>query len=123
MHWSDHRASWPLRKPDPEWFKDVTIGSVLREPNGGPFRIVRYVTRRRCDGRLMFVGFAIRRSSWTGRCYTMYTASDIKSRGFTMVPHVRVKLDKLIDVRIAQAMAQDCTEPYMVHAREVVGLP
>lgn len=121
-HYSRHRGSWPRRTPDPAWFDDVVVGSVLREGPSGPFRIVRAVTRRQCDNRLWCVVFTIRRRSWTNRPATYVLASDLKCRGYTMVPNVRVKPKTLLDVRIAQSIAWDGPDPPSVRVEEVIGI-
>lgn len=118
---SDHGDNY-RRTPDPGWFDAVVVGSVLQE-RGGPFRIVREVSRC-ANGCLRAVSLVIRRRSWTGRAYTILSANDLKTRRFTMVPNVRVKTPKtLLDVRIAQAINQRGGRPFIVTADEVVGLP
>lgn len=107
--------------PDPDWFDWLDAGHVICE-RGGAWRIVRQVSRR-TDGRLSFVTLVIRRRSWTGRCYTVLTSSDLKTRVFTVKRDVRVKPKTLIDVRIAQAIKQRCYEPYIITADEVIGMP
>ncbi len=92
-------------RPQPEWMATLQPGDVLT--NGHDFRVVRavsYWTRGPSQGRLWGVNFAIRRCSWTGRCYTTVTAHDLRLRGFTKVPGVRVKLHTDLDQRIARAL-------------------
>ncbi len=91
--------------PQPEWMHSLRVGDVLT--NGRDFRVVRQVSywrRGPSEGRLWGVAVAIRRCSWTGRCYTMLTANDLKQRGFTKVPGVRVKIHTELDKRIERAM-------------------
>ena len=90
----------PLRQPG--WMAEVRVGSVLRAPNG-VLRVVRRL-RRYQDGRLWVVWFTIRRCSWTGRCYTIYTATDLRGRGYTLPRARRRRLRSAIDRRILAAM-------------------
>lgn len=98
----------PLPNPQPEWMATLRAGEVLT--NGRSYRVVRNVSRWRCtprggrvdgEGPLRCVTFAIRRCSWTKRCYTVYTASDLKTLRFRPAG-ARVKLNRPWDEAIAQ---------------------
>lgn len=119
---TSHRRMLPLKRPDPAWFVDCVVGSVIQEGAHGPMRIVRKVSRYH-TGRLYCVSVTIRRRSWTGRAYTVLTAADLKTRGFRLIPNVRIKFKRLIDVRIYQAINQGAGQPYIIGADEVVGIP
>jgi hypothetical protein len=88
--------------PRPAWMRHVQVGDVLRK-GSGPFRVVREVARRR-DGRLRSVTFAIRRCSWTHRCYTVYNESDLRVLGYRRVRVKRRALRARIDKAIYRAI-------------------
>lgn len=110
------------RIPQPEWFDRVVPGSVVRQVDG-PFRIIREVVRRSRDSRLMYVSMVIRRRSWTNRAYTTMTANDLRCRGFKLVEGVRVKPKTILDVKIDQAIRQRDSEPFIITASDVIGIP
>lgn len=92
-------------RPQPEWMATLRVGDVLT--NGHDFRVVRAVSYwkgGRSQGRLWGVYLAIRRCSWTGRCFTVKTANDLMFNGFTKVPGVRVKLHTDLDQRIEASL-------------------
>lgn len=60
------------------WIRGIRKGDVIRA--GNSLRIVRDVTHT-ASGHT-YVTLAIRRCSWTGRCYTVLTQHDLRSRGF-----------------------------------------
>jgi len=93
-----------MRCPQPEWFSQIVVGSVVREGDG-PLRVVRYV-HRVADGRI-WVGLAIRRCSWTTRPYTILNASDLKTRKFRLVPVRPVTLKGDFNARMAASMRHD----------------
>lgn len=114
--------------PDPEWFATLQPGHVLRFP-GDVLRVVRKVGRYAPKGRgsrggtRLTVALAIRRPSWTGRCYTTYNGSDLKVLGVQLVPGVRVKLDREMDRRIGKAVhGHELWPHYSLTAREVAGI-
>lgn len=97
----------PYRKPtpDPDWFDFVREGDVLRAPSGD-LRVVRRVSWHRgakASRKLWGVVFVIRRCSWTKRCDTVMTATDLKTRGFTHTG-ARVKLNKTIDALVRESI-------------------
>jgi hypothetical protein len=111
-----------MRTPDnqPSWMRDVQVGSVIAERNG-PWRVVRHVTRSP-NGTLWGVSLTIRHCSWTGRAYTVITASDLKTRGFRLLPVKPVKLKGEINERIARAITQPAREPFAITCCEVRGI-
>jgi hypothetical protein len=98
-------------KPQPAWMARVVVGSVLASGDG-PWRVVREVTRYN-GGRLRSVTFAIRRCSWTHRCYTVVHYNDLIQRGFRLVPVKPRQLRSRIDRRIDVAIHEPCTEKSM----------
>lgn len=92
----------------PEWLDTVKVGDVLMFPSGG-YRVVRAVHHHkqpRPDGvnwRFPILSFAIRRCSWTGRPYTVYTACDLQTMG---VEHTgaNVELESIEDHALADSI-------------------
>lgn len=84
--------------------RKVVVGSVLAE-GSGTWRVVRRA-HRKPNGDLWGVTFTIRHCSWTGRCYTVLTATDLKTRGFRLVPVRPRHLRSGVDGKIRAAMAQ-----------------
>lgn len=117
--------------PDPEWFARVRVGDVLQRGMNGPYRIVRKVSRSRRIYRrtvdrsdnapLRSVVFAIRRRSWTNRCYTVLNASDLKTMGYRYVG-ASVALASDLDQCIAEAIKQPGGRPYILYAKHVRGV-
>lgn len=83
---------------EPRWFRRVQVGSVIAE-RSGRWRVVRAV-HRGPSGKLWGVSLVIRRCSWTHRCYTVLTHTDLKYRGFRLIrvpPRtLRTELDRKI---------------------------
>lgn len=105
----------------PEWMSRVVEGSVFKTPSGD-LRVVRKVSR--WNSKLGCVTFAIRHCSWTGRAYTVVTASDLMTRGFRLLP-VRVKaLDGPLDVRLSTAINgnEDRRTGYSIRCCDVKGI-
>ncbi len=104
------------------WMRDVVVGSVLKDRNG-TMRVVRKVTRYR--DALQYVTFTIRSCSWTGRCYTVLTATDLRLRGFTLVrvaPRtLETALDRKIDAAIHQFGGGDRSK-YILRCCDVEGV-
>jgi hypothetical protein len=84
------------------WMKRVVVGSVLQEASGA-MRVVRNLTRGPA-GDLKFVTFTIRHCSWTGRCYTVVTVSDLKTRGFRLVRVRPRALRTRLDAKVRQSI-------------------
>lgn len=95
-------------KPQPEWMMRVQVGDVIRKP-GSPFRIVREVTRYG-NGELRSVTLAIRRCSWTHRCYTILNCVDLRVLGYRPVAVKRRKLRSRMDRKIQHAIHEPCTQ-------------
>jgi hypothetical protein len=108
-----------IRKQLP-WMAGVVVGSVLREGSGA-MRVVREVTRYN-DGDLRCVTFAIRRCSWTHRCYTILGYTDLIQRHFSMVPVRPRRLRSALDRVIHTAIHQPAWEPYAAKCCDVEGV-
>lgn len=93
------------------WMKDVVVGSVLARPHGS-WRVVRAVHRYQ-NGDLRSVTFAIRRCSWTHRCYTIYGYNDLRMLRFRMVRVEPRKLLTRIDRKIHAAIHEPCDRKSM----------
>jgi hypothetical protein len=105
----------------PDWMARVVVGSVLANGNS-PWRVVRRVSRK-ANGDLWGVYFAIRHCSWTGRCYTVVTASDLKVRGFRLMPVRAREFRSEIDIRIQRAInSNECRGHYSVTCCDVKGV-
>lgn len=95
-------------KPAPDWFSKVQAGDVLRTPSGD-LRLVRAVHRNppkpRRKREQVWVYFAIRHCSWTGRCYTLYSDSDSYLRQFEWVTRRKNWRPTRIDREIAKNIA------------------
>lgn len=89
-----------LRPMVADWRDTIRMGDVLRIGEDGAFRVVRYCNYKQ-NNILTSVSFIIRHCSWTGRCYTYLTRSDLKTyskAGF------RVRLDQEFDAKMAAEM-------------------
>ncbi len=89
------------RRPEKDWRDELRAGDVITE--GGRWRIVRASTYK-SDGTLCAVSLAIRRCSWTHRCYTTIMRVDLKQRGFRPVQVPRRRLSARIDRLIRQSI-------------------
>ncbi len=107
-------------KWQPGWMARVRVGSVLAQPHGEG-RIVRKVSRNP-NGNLAFVWFVIKHRSWTNRCYTVVTYSDLIQRGFRLVMHLKTNINPKLDMKIANAINQPCWKPKALTADDVVGI-
>ncbi len=69
--------------PDPawQWLDQIKIGDILLE-RGKSERTVREINRYK-NGTMRSVSFSILRCSWTHRCYTTVTRSELKTRRFS----------------------------------------
>lgn len=83
----NNNGTWPYR---------VLVGDILRDCNGTE-RIVRKCSEGE-SGLTTYVYFSILRCSWTHRCYTCMSYTDLKMRGFRPVgkKKLKSKLDKQI---------------------------
>lgn len=88
--------------PQPDWMRELKVGDVLETRNGKSQRTVRAIAFYAC-GALKDVTFTIRHCSWTHRCETVLTYTDLISRGFTPTGHRR-KLNTAFDRKIARCI-------------------
>mgnify|MGYP001583104671 CR=1 FL=1 len=92
------RRDWP----ENSWVKSIKAGDVLESATGS-LRIVRQVTwcrEKRGEGRLS-ASFIIKHCSWTKRCYTTMTDSDLFTLGYRPI-RVHIELDTDFDEKILQ---------------------
>jgi len=92
------RREWPQYA----WLRSLKAGDVL-ESNIGSLRIVRKVSvcrERRGYGRIS-VSFVIKHCSWTHRCYTTMTDSDLITFGYRPIG-VHIELDTEFDEKVLQ---------------------
>ena len=118
MEWKPRHPN--CLRPQPDWMMRVQVGDVIRRGDG-PFRIVREVTRYG-NGELRSVTLAIRRCSWTHRCYTVLSYTDLIHRGFTKVPVKPRKLTSLADRAVTAAIHQPAWEPRLLTCCDVEGV-
>jgi hypothetical protein len=100
----------------------LKVGDVVQERNGA-WRIVRAVTRQP-SGKLCAITLTIRHCSWTGRCYTVIMANDLRQRGFHPVRVRRRKLTSRFDRKIQRAIHGNedrRVKPYSVTCCDVEG--
>lgn len=108
--------------PQPAWMISLKPGHVIQRP-GSRFRVVREVSRYR-NGELRSVTLAIRHCSWTGRCYTILNASDLRILGYRRVPAKRRTLRQSMDRKFAKAVSQRCdVRPFVLTCCDVESLP
>lgn len=83
------------------WMSHLQIGDVLRAGRRS-LRVVRHLSRYKSGpkkGLLRSVTLTIKHCSWTGRCTTTLTYTDLWQRGFRPTGarrRLRSKLDRLI---------------------------
>ncbi len=109
---------WPHRIEQPRWMLTLRVGAVIT--NGGAWRVVGDLSRYR-DGRLHTVSLVIRRCSWTGRCYTVLNATDLRLMGYRRVNVRPLKLKGKIDKRIHMAIHEKADQKSMTCC-DVVGI-
>ena len=98
-----------FRVRHPKWFDDVQVGDVIAKPHG-PWRVVREVSRNR-NGSLYSVTLAIRRCSWTHRCYTILNFTDLRTFKYRRIAGASIRLkSRGIDAKIAKAIREPCTQ-------------
>lgn len=102
----------------PDWVKRIRVGDVLRA-RSGLLRVVREVHH---EGTKTVVTFAIKRCSWTGRCYTVYFHNDLKSMGFRPTGK-RMRLSREIDRAIREEIVEHyIPEKIKLHCCDVKGI-
>lgn len=85
------------------WMRTLKVGHVIT--NGGPYRVVRDLSRYN-NGDLSYVYLSIRRCSWTHRCYTLLSYTDLRMFGYRRVRVKPRRLNQPIDRKINEAMRQ-----------------
>lgn len=99
------------------WIPKIQKGDVLRSGNG-TLRIVRAVSH---GASRSYVYLAIRRCSWTHRCYTVYTSADLKTNGWSHTGK-RLKINDEFSKKIEAAINQNAHAPYLLDCCDVVGV-
>ncbi len=87
-----------------DWTNRLQPGDVVRFRSGAlrVVRAVRHPERPTSSYGEIYrssITFAIKRCSWTHRCYTVYTSSDLRTLGCSMTRakvSLRKKIDRLI---------------------------
>lgn len=102
------------------WFTTLQVGDVIARP-GGPWRVVRAISRRAYG--LYAVTLLIQRCSWTGRCYTILNATDLRVQGYKPVRAARWPCRTEFDRRVQAAIHQPAWEPKALRCCDVVGIP
>ena len=102
------------------WFTTLQVGDVIARP-GGPWRVVRAISRRAYG--LYAVTLLIRRCSWTGRCYTILNATDLRVQGYKPVRGAHWPCRTAFDRRVHKAITDDGVRPYPLRCCDVVGIP
>ncbi len=98
------------------WIGRIKRGDILAE--GSSLRVVREV-RHGENGRVS-VTFTIKHCSWTTRCYTVLTHSDLKTRGFRPTGK-RVRLTGKLDAEIERNFGVHIRETTL-HCCDVEGI-
>jgi hypothetical protein len=85
--------------PDPRlpWIKALKVGDVVRTPSG----LLRIVRSANHGPQRSYFCFTIKHCSWTTRCYTVYTSTDLKVMGWRPTGK-RVRLRGHLDYEIEQ---------------------
>lgn len=99
------------------WIPKIQKGDVLRS-GSGTLRVVRHVSHGRARSS---VYLAIRRCSWTHRCYTVYNSADLKTGGWSHTGK-RVRIDDEFSLKIDAAIHQDKGKPYILDCCDVVNV-
>jgi hypothetical protein len=104
----NQEGSMREKKTYQPWMDKIQVGSILKT-RSGDLRVVRDVkhrthTRGAWKGaKGVTVYLAIRRCSWTRRCYTVLSDNDLTQQGFSYVG-ARLKLKTEADYKIATAI-------------------
>lgn len=93
-----------LKPREFDWRDTLKAGDMLLTPSRD-LRAVRKV-RYGPDGFLKTVIFAIRHCSWTGRAYTVYQRTDLKTLGYVKAG-VRARLDRPMDKMLDQCLTYE----------------
>lgn len=100
---------------------ELQVGDVLWNKCRTDARVVRKVSRY-ANGDLRCVSFAIRRCSWTNRCYTVLHAMDLIYRGYHPAG-MRCKLDRIWDELIEFCVKHNRKEDQRLTCCDVKGVP
>lgn len=106
-----------------DWTNRLKVGDIVRFPSG-MLRTVRRVkhpdspTDRRGNKYRSSVTFSIQACSWTGRCYTCYTSSDLRTMGCRPT-RARNPLRTKLDRKICAAMA---SHEHLLKCCDVIGV-
>lgn len=95
------KGFWRGKPIKPDWRDKLKVGDIVLSPNGTE-RIVRKV--KYFNNLLGWVSFVILHCSWTGRCYTCYSRSDLKR--YSPTKH-SIALITPLDKEIAEAIQAD----------------
>lgn len=90
----------------------------------GMLRVVRSVSWGGPKNNRGSFSFSIQRCSWTGRCYTTYTSTDLRTMGCTLT-RATVRLNKKIDKQIKVALTDGAwspVKPYTLKCCDVIGV-
>ena len=114
------KGEWRGCRTQLPWMADVRVGDVIAKGNG-PWRIVREVTRYN-NGELRSVTVAIRRCSWTRRCFTILGYTDLRILKYRRVAR-NAKLDGPLDLIFDEALRESCSKrPYALSCHDVRGI-
>lgn len=109
-----------------DWMTHLKVGDVLRDRKGN-LRVVRKVTRyksaynlsKRKPGDVRCVSLAIRRCSWTGRCYTVLGYNELYFRGFQPAG-LRARMTTALDARINAAIQSNSLDVTCQEAKGIL---
>src|SRR5512134_2274885 len=120
-----HRELMKNTTTDPDWIMDIRPGDVLKSRKTGDLRVVRsvhhYIQDRYPYGYRISISLAIRRCSWTHRCYTVYCAKAEIRRLFAPTG-VRVSLNSKLDRQIRKDIIDRHPRPRLTCC-DVRGIP
>ena len=109
-----------FRLRHPKWFDHVRVGDVIAKPRGA-WRVVREVSRRQ-DGTLYSVTLAIRRCSWTHRCYTVLNFTDLRTQRYRRIAGASIRLkSRGVDAQIARAIRESGAQKPSLTCCDVIG--
>ena len=102
------------------WIKQIRKGDVV-ESKTKSLRIVRAVQHSGPSLGKTSVTFAIQHCSWTGRCYTVYTGSDLRTMGYRPV-RARFRLRTDFDVAIEREFGRPPGQKRTLGCCDVLGV-
>jgi hypothetical protein len=100
------------------WIKNIQAGDVLKS-GSGLLRVVRKVThsKTRCS-----VTFTIKHCSWTGRCYTTMSSSDLITFGYVSTGKKYPLTATMVDREIAYCIANHDIKDQTLKCCDVEGV-